>query len=109
MASLQKVVFTIAPGATVSNEIGADELRSCRAMSIQAPDTLTGTVTATSGNDDIDTATFATIQSPPGTDVALAADKTTVFTIAPFPRFRLKSSIAEASARTFTAWLSIGE
>lgn len=114
MASMQKVVFTIAQGAQDSNEIGADQLRNCRAMSIIAPAVLTGVISAESGDTlpdavDASTVNWVTIQSPPGTDVTIDADKATVFTVAPFPRFRLHSSITEASARTFIAWLSIGE
>ena len=109
MASLQKVIFTIPAAGQDSNEIGGDQLRNCRAMSVMAPATLTGTVTVESGDDDVSGANFATVQSPPGTDVTVAADKTTVFTVTPFPRFRLHSSIAEAADRTFIAWLSLGE
>lgn len=114
MASLQKVVFTIAQGAQDSNAIGPDQLRNCRSMAIFAPGVLTGIVSAEAGDTmpdavDASSVNFVTIQSPPGTDVTVDADKATVFTVTPFPQFRLHSSIAEASARTFIAWLNIGE
>lgn len=114
MASQQKVVFTIAQGAQDSNSIGGDQLRNARSMIIIAPDTLTGTITAQCGDKlpyEVEAASvaYADIQSPPGTDVTIEAGKATVFTVAPFPAFRLHSSIAEASARTFTAFVIVGE
>jgi hypothetical protein len=114
MASLQKVTLTIAQAATVSDEIGWNQLRNCRAMSIVAPETLTGTITAETADvapDEVTggSPTWVTVQSPPGTDVTIEAGKATVLTVTPFPRFRLKSAIAEAGPRTFVLWLQIGE
>lgn len=109
MASIQKVILTIPNGQSASNELTSDNLRNCRAMSVQAPAVLTGVVTAQSGSLDDTGGTFAAIQSPPGTDITCAAAKTTVFTDAPFARFRLQSSVNEAAQRDFVCWLSIGE
>jgi hypothetical protein len=114
MASLQKVTLTIAQSATTSDEIGWNQLRNCRALSIIAPAVLTGTITAETADlapDEIGggSPTWVTIQSPPGTDVTCEAGKATVLTVTPFARFRLKSAIAEAGPRTFVLWLQIGE
>lgn len=116
MASLQKAILTIANGATTSNAL-SHELRNCRSLAIIAPAVLTGTVTAESADlfpNEIVASTpgvenWSTIQSPPGTDVAIAADKVTVLTAAPFPQFRLASSLAEAATRTFVVLIQIGE
>lgn len=109
MASLQKLTLTIANGATTSDRIPLNTMRAVRAMSIQAPAALTGTVTVESGSDDDDAATFTAVQSPPGTDITCAAGKTTVLVEGPFPTLRLKSSLAEVGARTFNVWVTLGE
>jgi hypothetical protein len=114
MAGVQKVIFTIPINGTDSNDIGSDQLRNCRNMLIIAPGTLTGVVTAQAGDSFSyevggNVVNWADIQSPPGTDVTVVAGKATVFVVAPFPRFRLHSSLAESAARQFIAFLTIGE
>ena len=105
MASRQTVTLTIASGATASAVLAT---RSVRELSIMAPDTLTGSITLYSGSDEAGTATAA-VQSPPGTDVTVTADKTTVLTSAPFPSIQLVSSVAEAADREFIVCLVVGE
>jgi hypothetical protein len=117
MASLQKASLTIAAAGQNSGELTDDQLRNARSMTIIAPATLTGTVTVQCG--DIKpgevvagvpgTANFVDVQSPPGTDVIVTAGKATVLTVAPFPRLRLHSTLAEAAQRDFIVWFNVGE
>lgn len=110
MASLQRTTLTIANGAAVSSELSGDSLRNARAISIQAPAALTGTVSLQSADDDLPSGTtFATVQSPPGTDITIAAGKTTVLTALPFPRVRLQSSVNEGGTRVFVVTIQMGE
>lgn len=109
MASLQRAALTIPNGGQDSNELTSDSLRNCQALSIQAPAALTGVVTVQSGSEDADNGLFTSVQSPPGTDVTIAADKTTVLTTAPFPRIRLHSTLPEVATRTFIVWIHLGE
>lgn len=105
MSSLQKVAtLTIPNGGVASNELGSDQLRPLKSISIQAPAVLAESVTVRSA--DIDAAagaTYAIIQSPPGTDVVIAAGKTIVLTELPFGRIRL-GSLAVAADRVFEVW-----
>lgn len=109
MASLQKTTLTIPTAGTVSGELESSALRNCRALSFQAPSALTGTVTVQAGDLDSAGGVFTAVQSPPGTDITLAASKTSVMLATPFPRLRLSSSVAEAADRVFVVWLQIGE
>lgn len=106
MASRQMVTLTIGAGATDSETL---QIRNVKEMSITTPAVLTGTITLQAGSDDTTAATFTTVQSPPATDLTLAAGKTTVMTAAPFVCVRLHSGSAEASARTFVCCLVVGE
>jgi hypothetical protein len=106
MASRQRVSLTIANGGTTSDEL---DLHGCRAFSIQAPATLTGTIVLQSSDSYDASGNFATVQSPPGTDITIAASKTTVVTAAPFNRVRLFSNAAEGAQRVFQLWLEMGE
>lgn len=106
MASRQRVVLTIPNGAADTPEL---ELRNCRSFSIQAPAVLTNAVVLQSSDSTDAAGTFATVQSPPGTDVSVAAAKTTVITAAPFNRIRMHAAGNEAAARDFVLWLEIGE
>lgn len=106
MASRQTTTLTIASGATDSQML---EIRNARALSITAPSALTGTVTLQAGSDATSAATFADVQSPPGTDITPAINKTTVLTSAPFPSIRLHSGSTELADRVFVVCLEIGE
>ena len=105
----QLMTLTIANGASNSNRIPQHSLNKCKSLSIHAPAALTGTITVASGDSDDDGATFNVVQSPPGTDVTVAAAKTTVLTEVPFPTMRLQSGGVEAGTRTFVVCLDIGE
>lgn len=92
----------IMTGATDSNVIDADEFGKYNAITIFGPAALVGTATLQVGKDDTTGATFVTLQSPAGTDVAIAAGK--AITIAPpcFPQMRVHSTASETV--TFTVW-----
>lgn len=96
--------LSIPNGGTDSPVLDADVFGKFEAITVMAPATLTGTITVQVGVLDIVNPTFDTLQSPPGTDVAIAASK--AFTISPpcFPQFRLHSSGAEAAQRDFQIW-----
>lgn len=104
-----KVVFlgtiSIPNGGTDSPVIDADLYGPFESITIMAPATLTGTVTVQVGTTDAASgATFVTLQSPPGTDVAIAAGKAFSITPPNFPQFRMHSSGAEAAQRDFNVW-----
>lgn len=89
--------------ATASNVIDADEFGKFGAVTIIGPSgALVGTVTLQVGLDDTSGATFATLQSPAGTDVAIASGK--AITLVPLcgPQFRLSSTAAETAV--FNVW-----
>lgn len=110
MASIQKIgTMTIANGQTASSRLTRDQINNMRNISIQAPAALTGVVTLQTGDSDSDSATFVTVQSPPGTDVAIAAGKAIPLTEIPFPTLRLNSTLAEAADRVFTVWGEVGQ
>lgn len=109
MASLQIVQLTIPSGASASNALSADSLRNCRGLSIQAPATYTGTSVVVQSANSNSGSSWTTVQSPPGTDITVAANKTTVLVEPPFPQMRLLSDGAEAADRVFNLCLSIGE
>lgn len=96
--------LTIASGQTDSAVLDADTFRKYEALTIMGPAALTGTVTVQVGTTDASSPTFVTLQSPPGTDVAIAAAK--AITISPpcFPQFRMHSTGAEGADRTFVIW-----
>lgn len=67
-------------------------------MTIIAPAALTGTITVEVSTDN---STFGTLQSPPGTDINIAAGKSIVLDEVYVRYVRLKSSGAEGADRTF--------
>ena len=111
MASPQKIAtLVIANGAQDSNSITRDQFGNCRSLSFICQEAaLTGVVTVEVGNAYPDPTNWATLQSPPGTDVAIAADKCVPITAVPFPALRLHSASAEGAARTFEVWGEVGE
>lgn|SRR5512135_715977 len=105
----KKIVFlgtlSIPNAGTDSPVLDADVFGQFEAITVFAPATVTGTITVQVGIDDANPASaFDTLQSPPGTDVALAGAK--AITISPpcFPQFRIHSSAAEAAQRDFKVW-----
>lgn len=105
MSSLQKVgTLTILNTATASNELTLDQLRPLKSISIKAPATLPDTVTVRSAADDVAGSSFGIVQSPPGTDVTVAAGKVIVLTELPFPRIRLEAAAGVAADRVFEVW-----
>lgn len=74
-------------------------------MIATAEDAFTGTITVRALVDnDADPeveGNYATVQSPPGTDVAIAAQKAIVLTATPFPALAVFSSGSEADIATF--------
>lgn len=104
MAIQQIGTLTIPAAGSNSNELSSIAYHSCVAISIHAPATLTGAITLESADEDVDGATFDTVQSPPGTDIAVAAGKSIVLTDKPWPRIRLHSAGVEAAERVFAVW-----
>jgi hypothetical protein len=95
---------TIASSGTDSAGLSAEVWKGCNAIIIACDESaLTGTVTVqmltTDGG-----STYATLQSPAGTDVAIAAAKAIMLDVLAFPKIRLHSSGAEAGARVFQLW-----
>lgn len=100
MVRLTDLVFS---GAGDSNAIDADEFGKYSALTIMGPSgALAGVVTVTVARDDSAAPTYATLQSPSGTDLAIASGK--AITIAPpcFPALRLHSTVNENV--TFVVW-----
>ncbi len=95
--------FTIAENGDASNAVLAAVYAQYRTVSIIADDTaLTGTVAVEAyqlasksiGSD----ASWSTVQSPPGTDVVVAAQKCIVLLASNFLALRMKSGSAELNA-----------
>jgi hypothetical protein len=106
--NLPGMLIDISEDNNASSYIHGDEFAGLRAIMIVAPAALTGTITlATLDDPDSDEtldASWKTIQSPPGTDVSVAAGKSTVVIIAPFPAIRLQSDGTEAADRQFKVY-----
>jgi hypothetical protein len=104
---LTSLVFTVATDDNATNYLTADEIGKYDALMIVCDEAaLTGTVTLAvikdlANDDETADVSWATLQSPPGTDVAIAADKAVVVTDLPAAAIRLESSAAEAADRTF--------
>jgi hypothetical protein len=100
------LVFTVATDDDATPILSADEFGAFDAIAIISDGTAqVGTVTLAALKDiTLDTeldASYATVQSPPGTDVAVAADKAVVITAMPFPAIRLESSGTEIADQTY--------
>ena len=92
--------LTIANGATDSDVLASSDLKGCRALGVQAPAVLTGTVTvklraASTGS------TFASLNDPPGTAVTLVGGDYVGFVVPPFMQLQLVSDGAEGDDREF--------
>jgi hypothetical protein len=110
MASIQRIgTMTIASGQQDSNRLNRDAINNMRNLSIIGPAALTGVTTLETGISDDDATSWRTVQSPPGTDVAIAALKAIPLTEIPFPTLRIHSTLAEAADRVFTVWGEVGQ
>ena len=102
--------LTIANGAAVSDEFSRDVFRSCRSICLVSNDAALTNVVSLQAYPMDDTATTPrTVQSPPGTDITLAAAKAVVLTALPFARIRLQSAGNEGGTRTWDVWGEVGE
>ena len=105
---LEGMLIDVAVDNNASSFIHGDEYAGFRGLLIVAPATLTGAITlATLADPTLDEtadASWNTIQSPPGTDITVAAGKATVLTLAPFPAIRLESDGTEAADRQFKVY-----
>src|SRR6478736_5751807 len=106
MASPQKVAtLTIPNGGTDSNEITRDDFGRCKSLSVQClAAALTATCVVQTNSEQDGSGTWTTVQSPPGTDTAIAALKSIILLGVPFGRLRIHSSGAEAGNRAFQLW-----
>ena len=111
MASPQKIgTFTIANGQSDSNALDRDAFGRCRSLSIQCVEAaLTGVCTVQTNSAADGSGTWTTVQSPPGTDVAIAALKAVVVLGVPFGALRIHSAAAEGAQRVFEVWGQVGE
>lgn len=103
MALPRRGTLTIPSGDTDSpwmSLIVGGAMRSFNFL-IGAPATLTGTITIQTAEDDSGTRS-ATLQSPAGTDVNIAAGKSVPLSIITAGAIRLHSSGAEGGARVFS-------
>ena len=93
--------LTIANGQDTSSSVKSDvfERQGCVGMNIQAPATLDGTVLTVQMSLDGGT-TFADWQSPPGTDITVAAGKAITVAFSGWDELQVKSDSAESPART---------
>ena len=110
MASVQYVGrLTIANGGTASNVLSRDVFGRCRSLCLVSRDAaLTAAVTLQTATAE-DTPAYKTVQSPPGTDVALAANKAVVVLAVPFNAIRVLSAGAEGAERNWDVWGEVGE
>lgn len=96
--------LSIPNAGTDSPVLVGDVYRAFGALCIMAPAALTNGITVQVATTDIAAPTFATLQSPPGTDIAIAAGKAVVLTAFPFAQFRIHSAGAEGTQRDFQVW-----
>lgn len=94
-----------------SNVLTKDDFGRCRSLEIACTSAaLTGTNTLQSNHKQDGTGTWVTVQSPPGTDVTLAALKGVVIQAMPFMALRIHSSVAnEGGTRVFVVTGEVGE
>lgn len=111
MASPQRIAtFTIPNGGTDSNVVSRDAFGRCRSLEIACTAAaLTGVCTVQSNDQADGSGTWVTVQSPPGTDVAIAALKGVVLTAMPFMALRIHSASAEGAQRVFEATGDVGQ
>lgn len=93
--------LVIPNGTKPSNAISGRVLRTLKSLSITAPAALTGTITIQTPDGIGTSPTFFALQSPPGTDITIAASKTIVITSLPMHGIRVNSGSSEGAERTF--------
>ena len=93
--------LTIANGETDSDQYDESQLTGVRAIALQAPGTLPETITVQVSLDG--GTNFAALQSPPGTDVTIAAGKAIVIDVGGFDAFRLQAGASVGADRVFSA------
>ncbi len=102
MTEPRTFTFTIALGATVSNEIDLRAANTMRSWSgtLIGPATLPETVSFQVGNA---AGTYGTLQSPPGTDVSMTGSSKAI-SVGPFvaSKAKLVAGGAVAAARVFS-------
>lgn len=111
MASPQKIgTLTIANGANASNWLTKQDFGRCRSLTIQCTAAaLTGVVSVQTNTAEDQTGTTTTVQSPPGTDITIAALKCVPLTAMAFAALRVNSAAAEGAQRVFEVWGEVGE
>lgn len=107
MAETTKIALigtlTIPNGTQNSNELERNRYANYAALSIFAPATLPETVNLQSADADINGANFNIVRSQ-ATDVVLAAGRTDVVGLLPFPRIRLRATANVGADRVFQVW-----
>ncbi len=100
-ADVPLTALTIANGTATSTSLTKDEFttQGCTGVTIQAPATLDGTILTVQISLDGGT-TFAAWQSPPGTDITVAAAKAITVAWTGWDELRLVSDSNETPART---------
>jgi len=103
---LGSLTITVASDDDASDIMTADVYGNFSAISIISDGTAqVGTITLAALRhytlDETNDANWATIQSPPGTDVTIAADKAIALTALPFAAIRLESSGTETSDQVY--------
>jgi len=105
---LTDLLFDVSVDDNATNYLTADDFAQFDAIMIVGPATLTGTITLATINDpasdETQDASWVTVESPPGTDIAIAADKAIVLTHLPFVAIRLESDGTEGDDRTFRVY-----
>ncbi len=96
--------LTIPAGQAASPSLAADLYGRFDSISIAAPAVLTNASIKVRAAQDDPPTQWGDVQSPPGTDVVLAAGKTIVLTAFPFPHFRLEGAGTEAADRVFVVY-----
>jgi hypothetical protein len=103
--------MTIPSGTAVSNAVSAQAFQGAKSLMLAAPGVLPETVTLQSGDFDAQAGTptvaYGAVQSPPGTDITIAAAKRVVLTATPFPIIRLSAGGNVAADRVFQLWAEI--
>lgn len=96
--------ITIPSGQSNSDVMDSDDFGRCESICIMVQESaLTGVCTVEVGSTK-EGDNFSTLQSPSGTDVAIAADKAIQILAPGFPSFRIHSAGTEAEDRTFIVW-----
>jgi len=93
--------LTIELNGSNSDSISGRILRTVESISITAPAGLDGTVTIQTPDGIGTSPTWTALQSPPGTDIVIAASKTIVITSVPMHGIRVSSDASEDPAKIF--------